>query len=85
MIPLQMGPSFTLDASSSGDSYFVKIKLKSVPTTPAACWFPGSQELLAWAFTQPQRDEEVDNESSAVAHAWKSSYREVEAWGLTQI
>lgn len=37
MILLQTGPSFTPDASSSGDSYFVKIKLKSAPNTPAAC------------------------------------------------
>lgn len=43
MIPLQMGPSFTLDASSSGDSYFVKIKLKSVPTMPAACCSRGAR------------------------------------------
>lgn len=35
MIPLQTGPDLTLDASSSGDSYFVKMKLKSISNTPA--------------------------------------------------
>lgn len=41
MTPLQTGPSLTLDASSSGDSYFVKIKLKSISNTLAA---PGGWE-----------------------------------------
>lgn len=35
MIPLQTGPCLALDASSSGDSYFVKIKLKSISNMPA--------------------------------------------------
>lgn len=48
MIPLQTGPSFTLDASSSGDSYFVKIKLKSVPNTPAAA-APGNPGAVGMA------------------------------------
>lgn len=34
MIPLQTGPYLALDASSSRDSYFVKIKLKSISNVP---------------------------------------------------
>lgn len=37
MIPLKTGPYLALDASSVGDSYFVKIKLKSICNVPAVC------------------------------------------------
>lgn len=35
MIRLKTGPSLALDASSSGDSYFVTMKLKPVSNMPA--------------------------------------------------
>lgn len=41
MIPLETGPYLALDASSSGDSYFVKIKLKSISNVPAVCCSQG--------------------------------------------
>ena len=41
MIPLKTGPYLALDASSSGDSYFVKIKLKSICNVPAVCCSQG--------------------------------------------
>ena len=41
MIPLKTGPYLALDASSSGDSYFVKIKLKSISNVPAVCCSQG--------------------------------------------
>lgn len=33
MLQLKMGPHLALDASSTGDSYFVKMKLKSIYNT----------------------------------------------------
>lgn len=42
MIPLKTGPYLALDASSSGDSCFVKIKLKSISHMPGVCCSQGA-------------------------------------------
>lgn len=54
MIPLKTGPYLALDASSSGDSYFVKIKLKSISNVPAVCCSQGAGEALAQASVLPR-------------------------------
>lgn len=61
MIPLKTGPYLALDASSSGDSYFVKIKLKSISNMPGVCCSQGAGEALALAPTQPWRAGGVDS------------------------
>lgn len=54
MIPLKTGPYLALDASSSGDSYFVKIKLKSISNVPAVCCSRGVEEALVPTPAQPR-------------------------------
>lgn len=66
MIPLKTGPYLALDASSSGDSYFVKMKLKSISNVPApVCFSQGAGEVLAPAGLQGCRSRQGPQGSAA--------------------